>query len=165
MIGASQVVQRIPLPMWEMQGTQVWFLDQEDPLEEEMATGSSILAWKIPWREEPGGLQSMGSQRARHDWASEHARTRIGIWLFQARLIVSESLQATCNPPLNLLQRLRRTLGFEPMQCLIMGKIETSENTVPRWPRVIEEDCTQSLAHACRAFWTAWSSSQSTIGN
>ena len=39
----------------------------EDPLEEEMATYSSILAWKIPWTEEPGGLPSMGSQRVRHD--------------------------------------------------------------------------------------------------
>ena len=45
--------------MWE---TQVQFLGWEDPLEEEMATHSSILAWRIPWSEEPGGLQSMGSQ-------------------------------------------------------------------------------------------------------
>ena len=42
-------------------------LGWEEPLEEEMATYSSILAWKIPWTEEPGGLQSMGSQRVRHD--------------------------------------------------------------------------------------------------
>ena len=42
---------------------------QEDPLEEEMATHSSILAWWIPWTEEPGGLQSMGSQRVRHNRA------------------------------------------------------------------------------------------------
>ena len=41
-------------------------LSQEHPLEEEMATHSSILAWKIPWTEEPGGLQSMGLQRAGH---------------------------------------------------------------------------------------------------
>ena len=40
---------------------------QEDPLKKEMATHSSILAWKIPWTKEPGGLQSMGSQRVRHD--------------------------------------------------------------------------------------------------
>ena len=43
-----------------MQETRVRFLGQEDPLEEEMAAHSSILAWKIPWAEEPGGLQSMG---------------------------------------------------------------------------------------------------------
>ena len=43
--------------------------DWEDPLEEEMATHSSFLAWRIPWTEEPGGLQSMGSQRVGHDWS------------------------------------------------------------------------------------------------
>ena len=47
-----------------MQGTWVRSLDQEDPLEKEMATHSSILAWEIPWTEEPGGLQSMGSQKS-----------------------------------------------------------------------------------------------------
>jgi len=49
-----------------MQKTQVQSLGQEDPLEKEMATHSTMLAWKIPWTEEPGGLQSMGSQRVRH---------------------------------------------------------------------------------------------------
>ena len=46
-------------------------LGREDPLEEEMATHSSTLAWRIPWTEEPGGLQSMGSQRVGHDWAPD----------------------------------------------------------------------------------------------
>ena len=50
-----------------MQETRVRSLSWEDPLEKEMATHSSILAWKIPWTEEPGRLQSMGSQRVRHD--------------------------------------------------------------------------------------------------
>ena len=50
-----------------MQETQVPLLVWEDPLEEEMTTHSSILAWKIPQTEEPGGLQFMGSQRVRHD--------------------------------------------------------------------------------------------------
>ena len=48
--------------------TQVQFLGQEDPLEKEMATHSSILAWRIPWTGEPGRLQSVGSQRVGHDW-------------------------------------------------------------------------------------------------
>ena len=48
-----------------MQETQVQYLGQEDPLEKGMATHSSILAWRIPWTEEPGGPQSMGSQRVR----------------------------------------------------------------------------------------------------
>ena len=51
-----------------MQGTWVWSLGQEDALEMEMATHSSISTWRIPWTEKPAGLQSMGSQRVRHDW-------------------------------------------------------------------------------------------------
>ena len=54
-----------------MQETQIQSLGQEDPLEKEMATHSSILAWEIPWTEKPGGLPSMGSQRVRHDLVSE----------------------------------------------------------------------------------------------
>ena len=50
-----------------MQETRVRSLDREDPLEEGMATHSSIVAWRIPWTEEPCGLQSMGLQRVRHD--------------------------------------------------------------------------------------------------
>ena len=50
-----------------MQEMQVRSLGQEDPLEKEMATHSSILAWEIPWAEEPGGLESIGSQRVGHD--------------------------------------------------------------------------------------------------
>ena len=50
-----------------MQETQVQSLGGEDPLEKEMATHTNTLAWKILWTEEPGGLQSMGSQRVRHD--------------------------------------------------------------------------------------------------
>ena len=53
-----------------MQETWVRSLGQEDPVEKEMAIHSSTIAWKIPWTEEPGRLQSMGSQRVRHDWAT-----------------------------------------------------------------------------------------------
>ena len=56
-------VKRLPT----MQETQVRSLGRKDPLEKETATHSSILAWKIPWTEEPGGLQSMASQRVGHD--------------------------------------------------------------------------------------------------
>ena len=55
------------LVMQEAQETQVRSLGLEDPLEEEIASHSSILAWRIPWTEEPGGLWSMGLQRVRHD--------------------------------------------------------------------------------------------------
>ena len=50
-----------------------WILGQEDPLEKEMATHSSILAWRIPWTEEPGGPQSRGPHRVGHDAATEHS--------------------------------------------------------------------------------------------
>ena len=53
--------------MPEMQETWVLSLDWKDPLEEEMTALSSTLAWRMPWTEEPGGLQSMGSQRVGHD--------------------------------------------------------------------------------------------------
>ena len=66
-----------------MQQTQVRSLGWEDPLEKEMATHSSILAWRIPWTEEPGGLQSMGSHRVRHD-RSDLAHTHGGSRLQQA---------------------------------------------------------------------------------
>ena len=59
----AQRLKRLPA----MQETWVQSLGQEDPLEKEMATHSSILAWRIPWTEEPGGLQSMGLQRVGHD--------------------------------------------------------------------------------------------------
>ena len=54
-----------------MQETQVQFLAWEDPLEKEMATDFSILAWRIPWTEEPGSLQSVGPQTVRHDLATK----------------------------------------------------------------------------------------------
>ena len=60
--------------MWE---TWVWSLGQEDPLEKEMATHSSILAWRIPWTEEPVGLQPTGSQRVRYNWATSLRGSRI----------------------------------------------------------------------------------------
>ena len=58
----AQVVNYLPT----MQETQVQILGQEDPLQKGMATHSSILAWRIPWTEEPGGLQSVGSPRVGH---------------------------------------------------------------------------------------------------
>ena len=65
--------------MQELQETQIQSLGQEDPLEKGMATHSSILAWRIPWTEEPGGLQSMGSQRVGRDW-NDLARTLARTW-------------------------------------------------------------------------------------
>ena len=62
----AQMLKNLPATL----ETQVQSLGQEDPLEKGMAIHSSILAWRIQWTEEPGGLQSMGSQRIGHDWAT-----------------------------------------------------------------------------------------------
>ena len=67
--------------VYRRQETQVWSLGREDPLEEEMATRSSILAWRIPWAEEAGGLQSMGSKKS---WMQlncniEHSRVSVTV--------------------------------------------------------------------------------------
>ena len=62
----AQMVKNLPA----MQESQVWFLGREDPLEKGMTTHSSVLAWEIPRTEEPGGLQSIGSQGVGHNWAT-----------------------------------------------------------------------------------------------
>ena len=67
----AQKVENMPA----MQETWVRSLGLEDPLEEKIATHSSILAWRIPWTEEPGGQQSMGLQRVRHDLGAKTATT------------------------------------------------------------------------------------------
>ena len=63
--------------MWD---TYVWSLGREDPLEKEMAIHSSTVAWKIPWTEEPGRLQSMRSQRVRHNWATKTCTFTHSLW-------------------------------------------------------------------------------------
>ena len=75
--GASQVAPVVnnPPANSRMQETWVRSMDQEDPVEQSMATHSSILAWIIPWTEEPGRLQFVGLQRVRHNWATEHTHT------------------------------------------------------------------------------------------
>ena len=63
--------QRIHLPMQETQELWIRYLGWENPLEEEVATHFSILAWKVPWTGEPGRLQSKGLQRVAHDWTTK----------------------------------------------------------------------------------------------
>ena len=77
--------------MQEMQEARARLLGQDDLLEEETATHSSIPAWKIPETEESGGLQSLGLQRVRHDWVIEHTQPDICIMLRkQTRLRLGE---------------------------------------------------------------------------
>ena len=78
----NQLVKNLPA----MQDTLVQSLGGEDPLAEDMATHSSSLAWKIPWTEEPGGLQSKGLQRVGHDWAR-------GTWPHRAQRCPGRVLQ------------------------------------------------------------------------
>ena len=92
---ASLVSQTVKNPP-AMQETWVRSTGWEDPLEEGMATHSSILAWRIPWAEKPGGLQCIGSQRIRHNWAikqqhsidrhtvDDHIATKIHLWQHEA---------------------------------------------------------------------------------
>ena len=76
MYWASLVAQTVMNPP-AMQESWVQSLGWEDPLEEGMATHSSILVWRIPWTEEPGGIQSMGSQRIRHNRATKHSTNNV----------------------------------------------------------------------------------------
>ena len=74
--GAASGEEPTYLSVKKTDNTGVWFLGREDPLEKRRVTHSSVPAWRIPWMEEPGGLQSTGSQRVGHDWSTWHARTR-----------------------------------------------------------------------------------------
>ena len=100
----AQMVKNLPA----MQETKVHSLGWEDPLEKEMATHSSILAWKISSTEEPGGLQSRGSQRVIHTGSDEHARNRI---------LQAGELQQRCTPRVTTVIIMQRT--WQPIiRCL-----------------------------------------------
>ena len=87
--------------MWE---TQIECLDWEDPLEKGMAIHSSILAWRIPWTEEPGGLQSMGSQRVRHDWANNTLTTLWAFPILKTKVLLSSHFRSKDTEKLNKLR-------------------------------------------------------------
>ena len=72
----GSVVKKLPADAEDV----VWSLGWEDPLEKEMATQANILAWRIPWTEEPGGLQSVGSQRVWQDLVTKQQQ-RLGLWI------------------------------------------------------------------------------------
>ena len=97
----AQAVNNLPA-MQETQGTRIQSLGGEDPLEEEMATHFGILAWKIPWTEEPGGSQSMRSQRVGHDWASMHLWCTAAAAAAKSASVVSNSVQLHRRQPTRL---------------------------------------------------------------
>ena len=123
--------------------TGVRSLGQEDPLEKETATHSSILAWRIPWTEKHGGLQSIGSQRVRHNWvANTHALASLVAQLVQ-------------NPP------AMQETGFDPW----VGKVPWRRQQLPLplfWPGEFhglcspwdhkESDVTERLSQTCHVF-------------
>ena len=80
MVNQASLKAHMGLPRWERvhlpwQETQVQYLGQDDPLEKAMVPHFSILTWRIPWKKEPGGLQSMGSQRVKYNWVTEQENT------------------------------------------------------------------------------------------
>ena len=91
-LGTSLVAQMVKC-LSIMRETWVRSLGQEDPLEKEMAIHSSTIAWKIPWTEEPGRLQSMGSQRVGHDWATSHTHCQ---WMLSAKMDRYQTISASC---------------------------------------------------------------------
>ena len=103
------VVQRVK-NLRAMQETQVWFLGQEDALEREMATYSSILACKIPQMEELGGLQSIGLQRVGHDWATSFSLGKLFITCMRAKLL--QPYPTLCDPMDHSPARLLLSMGF-----------------------------------------------------
>ena len=98
--GASLLAQLVKdLPA--MQETRVQSLGQEDPLEKEMATHSSILVWRIPWTEEPCGLQSRGLQRVALDWVINPFMVIVSITTFII-FIISSLTKTPRQPPLDI---------------------------------------------------------------
>ena len=79
---SGSVVKNLPANAGSPAGDAVQFLGREDPLEKEMATHSSILAWKIPWTEEPGGLQFMGLQKS-FTFTSTYLKVAVHVFFFQ----------------------------------------------------------------------------------
>ena len=135
--GASLVAQTVKnLPaVWE---TQVWSMGQEDPLEKRMATHSSILGWRIPWTEEPGG--SMQLQRVEHEWATNtHTHS----------LLVTESpecaLSPTCEVTLggragacawvvvnSVYSEILIELRWNNPHCYVLGSLARVPNKIPQ---------------------------------
>ena len=133
----AQMVKRLST----MRETQVWSLGWEDSLEKEMATPSSILAWEIPWTEEPGRLQSMGSQRTGHDWVSNTLTFSLSQWNLTkyptTENWVSDqaTVQQNALEPLNVLKeyflpwkvishRFIEKLRYETVQAVVMFSLK-----------------------------------------
>ena len=112
---------------WEM---RVWSLGQEDPLQEDIATHSSILAWEIPCTEEPGGLQSTGSQRVGYDW-SDLAHMYVS-WALKM-LLVSESPSCTTSRCFGKTSHLLRKTGSQSAGLISPDRTQGLSTGLRRW--------------------------------
>ena len=117
---------RTCLPMQETWETRVRSLGWEDPLEEGKATHSSILAWRIPWTEEPGKLQSMGSQRVRHDWSDLACRH------WKPQILSNLSIQKWCSEKFYGFRLPSEWLVFQAQEATLCGYSQTLSHFPPR---------------------------------
>ena len=132
-----------------MKETWIWSLGQEDPLGEEMATHSSLLAWRISWTGEPGGFQSMGSQRVRHDWATEHHH--LLLHLHECACMLSCSVVSICD-----------CMDYGPPGSSVHGilqerRLEWIAISSPRgssWPR--DQAHVSCIGRAILYHWSIW---------
>ena len=131
---ASLVAQMVKNPP-AMQKTQVWYLGWEDPLENRMATHSSILAWRSPWTKEPGRLWSMGSQRIREDWVTNT------FTFFTFALLMGLYFYLAWKMDWLPLQELNIKLPYEPTIPHLVTQYLTQEN----WKHI----SVQKLLHRC----------------
>ena len=117
----AQMVKNSPT----MQETWVWSLASEDPLEKEMATHSSILAWRIPQTKEPGELQSMGSQRVGHDWVSNTST-------YPRRVRVKRGISPLYSGAEPQIQTIKEVEWFPACLVLITGLLWEGDKKGPR---------------------------------
>ena len=139
---------------WE---TQVWSLDQEDPLSWEMATHSSIIAWRIPWTEEPGGLQSLGSQSVRQDCSNlTYTHSLISSWGLlegvKVNWIITRTWYCWSKTQCNMRVQKKDWASLHPWHLLSFG--------LPWWIDAFELWCWRRLL---RVPWTARRYNQSIL--
>ena len=120
-----------------MQETQVWSLGQEDPLRRGMATCSNILAWRIPWTVEPGGLQSVGLQTVRHSWATNTFQFRRPQGRREKKLLLHENFtqpdeQTLCSFTLIFSHFSPNQFSYHPRLVTTAGDLRKVYPLIPR---------------------------------
>ena len=145
----ASLVAQLVKNLTAMQETWVRSLGQEDPLDKGTATNSSILAWRNSWTEEPGGLKSMGSQRVRHDWATNS--------FFLAKGALNPMPVTYGNSQVN----------SSSWKCFCCFHVSNHErNHLPPVHPLLMEECehTEPCCTLCMQDWTAWRAERSKPG-